>query len=227
MLQDFRYAVRSSEQPPRHHPGHRRVARDRHRRQHRDLQRRQRAAPEAAAVSGTRSARRAVAAFAGHQHSSGLAVARAIHRHPATRTTRSRQMSISRGRSRHADRPRSAGAGRSSCARRPTCSTSSARTPLHGRLLPARRRRPGKDARRRAESRLLEADVRRRPWHRRPQHHAERHRRVARAKNNNQFIVAGVLPARRPEMNDEVMQTVASIGQHRHRSCRCRSAPMR
>src|SRR5829696_998261 len=59
---------------------HRDIAWHRHRRQHRDLQRRQRPAAEAAAVSGARPPRGAVAAFARHQHSAGLAVSGAVHR---------------------------------------------------------------------------------------------------------------------------------------------------
>ena len=63
--------------------GHHRVARDRHRRQYRGLQRRQLPAPQAASLPGSRSPRHPLVAFAGHQHSAGLALAGAVHRHPA------------------------------------------------------------------------------------------------------------------------------------------------
>ena len=61
---------------------HRRLARHRHRRQHRDLQRGECAPAEAAALSRSGPVGDPVAAFPGHQHSPGLAVARPIHRHP-------------------------------------------------------------------------------------------------------------------------------------------------
>ena len=113
---------------------HRGVARDRDRRQHRDLQRRQRAAAEAAAVSGARPSGGPLAPVAGHQHPAGLAVARPLHRHADRESVVRRDVDLA-GTDRDAHRPGTSASASRRWRPRRACSSCSARRPLNGRLL--------------------------------------------------------------------------------------------
>ena len=109
---------------------------------------------------GSRSARRAVAAVAGDQHSRGLAVAGPVHRRPEREPIVPGDVDLA-GPQRHAARAGAARAGRGAATSSSLFNLLGAR-PLHGRLLLAEDDVPGKARGRDPQPRLLAAGVRRR-----------------------------------------------------------------
>ena len=153
----------------------RRVARDRNRSQHGGLQRRQRASAQAASVSGSRPAGRALAPVTGHQHSAGLAVTGPIHRREERESIVRRAVDLA-GSQWH-DR----------CFPKPQpvegLLTSSSlfhllgAKALHGRLLRPDEDRPG-PAGSSCSATVLETRVQRGSQHRRQDDQADQHRRL-------------------------------------------------